>query len=291
MMYVMRKGFKRRLNRLGFAAAVCALMMAPACAAGEISTNLEVQREFNTYGEVIRETFVDDHGNRALAEDMGYCYVEHRYNSFPLVIETTFHDISGAHVNTAQGYASIRYKWSGFGNFLQKDYVDLAGNLVTGEDGYATERHDYQGDHIARIGYYDPQGNPVRAKGTYAVMVNTIDRENGNHLKREYFDENGQYMLGDEGYAYVEREYDKKVLLSETFYDENGSLVYVPQKGYARYVATLNKNRRAIREEYFGEDGQMINCRAGYAAIEYEYLYATSDRPCVVRYYDENNQA
>ena len=156
---------RRSMRKILFLSALWVLcLFAPALANAEISTNLSIVSEYNAQGDVVRETFVDENGQPVMADDKAYCYAEHRYNSFPRVIETTFHDVKGKQVTTAQGYAAIRYKWSGLGAFIQKQYVDRKGKPVMGEDGYATHRYDYQGERVKQMGYYDTEGNPVRAR-------------------------------------------------------------------------------------------------------------------------------
>ena len=270
------------------AALLCAAL--PAFAGAEISTNLSIVEKYNSRGDVVRETFVDEQGNSVMAEDKAYCYAEHRYNKFPRVVETTFHDLSGRHVNTAQGYASIKYKWTGLGTLMQEQYVDLKGNLVNCEDGYATLVYEYQGEKVARIAYYDANGNPVRARGSFASQINTIDKEKGYIIKQEYFDEHGKYMLCEAGYAWVDRYYEKKELLSEAFYDADGSLVYQKGKGYARFEATQDHQGRTIRKDYYGADNQPINVRGGYASVVMEYAKKMDRKPVTETYLDDEGQ-
>ena len=288
---LMKSCFLRRIGGLSAPVLLGIAMMQtglPTTAAAETSTNLSVEQKKNPHGEVIRETFVDEEGNPVMADDTAYCYAEHRYNSFPCRVETTFHDLEGNHVNTAQGYATIKYKWSGVGLYLEKSYYDLDGNLVLCEDGYATEKYEYQGIRLKKIGYYDTEGNPVCKKGSWASMVNTIDTEKGYVIKVEYFDENGEYMLCEDGYAYVEREYNKNQKLKEGFYDTQGHLVYLSKVGYALYKVETDSRGRITEIAYYDEEGGRLNTSNGYARIVRTYTEESGSKPATETYYDAN---
>ncbi len=316
--------FLRRLAGMSAPVLLCAALAAAAAPAlAETSTSLEVEREKNRHGLYSKETFVDRDGNPVMADDMLYCYAEHEYSRLPARIRTTFHDVDGNHVNTAYGYATIEYKWSGYGWFLEERYKDLDGNLVMCENGYAEQKRTYQGVHLKSISYYDTEGRLCRQRGYWAQMVNTIDTETGYTTKVEYFDEYGNYALCEEGWAYVEREYKRKQLVKEIYYDTEGHPVYVESAGYARYEVKMDKLDRIteiayfdesdalidmsegyarmvktydksddrpaaqpISEEYFDAKEQRVNCSKGYARVEYDY--DANDRMIETRYYDMN---
>jgi len=290
---LMKACFLRRLA--GMSAPVLlgiALCAAPAPAAAETSTSLAVERVKNRYGLFDKETFVDRDGNPVMADDMLYCYAEHEYSRLPARIRTKFFDVDGNHVETAYGYATIEYKWSGFGWFLEERYKDLEGNLVMCENGYAEKIQTYQGNHVKSISHYDPDGKLCRQRGYWAQMINTIDRDNGNTTKVEYFDENGEYTLCEEGWAYVDREYQGKTLIKEVYYDAEGNQIFVPSVGHARYEAKLDKLNRVLEEAWFDENDGRLNTKDGYArrVLTYNKEDARRDAPHISEEYFDANE-
>lgn len=321
---LMKACFLRRLA--GMSAPVLlgiALAAAPVYAPAETSTSLAVEREKNRHGLFSKETFVDRDGNPVMADDMRYCYAEHEYSRLPARIRTKFYDVDGNHVETAYGYSTIEYKWSGLGWFLEERYKDLDGNLVMCENGYAEKKQTYQGEHVKSISHYDTEGRLCKQRGYWAEMINTIDTETGYTTKVEYFDEYGNYALNEEGWAYVEREYKRKKLSKEVYYDADGNQVFVESAGYARYEVKMDSIDRfteeawfdendgllntkdgyarkiltydqederrdapPISEEYYDANENRVNCAGGYARVEYEY--DSNDRLIEKRYYDMN---
>ena len=117
--------------------------------------------------------------------------------------------------------------------------------------------------------YCDSEEKPRLNDAGYSKVVYDYDKI-GNIIKESYFDEKQDLKCRtDILYAYKEMKYAGHNLVSERYYNEKGNLI-LSNKGYAGFDRIINDGK-LTREVYIGTDGKVILIPSGYAGIEYSY--------------------
>ena len=81
-------------------------------------------------------------------------------------------------------------------------------------------------------------------------------RANGQLMREEYRDENGNLAIGEQGFAAHRMEYDAQGnAILESYYDENNELM-ANAEGIMTITREYDDQGRAILERYFGADGE-----------------------------------
>ena len=223
-----------------FAAAATVFLLSAAQQIGvaETSTNLQVERELTYYDKVTRLTYLDQNGNPAIADDLGYATVCYTYGSNHQVVRAEYFDVNGNPIDNADGYQLCVQSWSGMNKLIEQAYYNVAGDLAIGPDGYARQVNTYDEGRLLETLQYGADGELLRSDETFArytatYFVNKYDKHKKE--KEEYFDADGQLLNFKDGYASAHYEYIAETHLCKTTYrDANGEPVMHAALGYAR---------------------------------------------------------
>ena len=184
--------------------------LAAGTAGAEISTNLQVRKEFNGKGKPTLVTFVDDEGNPVTAENTGYAQVRYVYYSDKWVTRQTFLDTDGKPVNSLDGgYATVQKRYNSLGKVIEIRYVDVDGKDVCGPEGFAHQVSTYQGKTLLEMFNYDAEGKPVSTDRICAhYKAETVPSVRGRQyllvVSETYFDQDGNEMNMPDGYSRAE---------------------------------------------------------------------------------------
>ena len=167
---------------------------------------------------------------------------------------------------------------------------------------YGTEEQSVISEiyHCAGFDYrYDERGNQNHVwycglDGSYiepelfGVKMNyKIYDDYGNLTWDSYYHYDGinyqKAVRKDLGYFAVNNIYDKKVLTSREYLDEDEIWVINQSQGYASVDYTYDSQGRIVDETYYDQEGYIINCTKGYARIEYLYDDSGNEKERVYR--------
>ena len=133
-------------------------------------------------------------------------------------------------------------------NVIRESYFDFAGNKVKGEEGFVTRLRVMSGKKIIAESWLDENDSAVPfGDDTYYRIEYTYDKM-GNINREKYYDQNGQPIRNNEGYAIVYREYDAYNRVEyEKFYDTDGFAIMLPD-GAVSYRYEYNDDGEVIRK-------------------------------------------
>ena len=264
-----------------------------------------VEREYDDQQHKTLERYLDEEGNLVEIPSTGYAAITYEYDENGLVSAERYYGADGERIllaNGTSGYTAVNLNKStkleqiwigtedepvfnedaGFarvereqdedGNIARVSFYDENGDLAVQSKGYAVVLREYDDQHRkTKESYLGGDGNPVRLPGAgYAGMGYEYD-ENGNITAETYYGENGE-IIQVGGYATVRREYDDKGrVVKESYYNQNGEPRIFPGAGYAGIVYEYDDADNITRETYYGVDGQMTASVNGYASIAREY--------------------
>ena len=233
-------------------------------AGAELSTNLQIRKEFNRANKkVASETYVDQEGNPVIAADKGYATIRYTYGQNNLVTRTELLDAEGNPINGKDGYARIERKYREK-KIIEQKYIDASGNLVTGPEGYARLEATEVYGKFREVWEYDPEGNPVN---THQI---TLYYDKKKIKSDSWYDVNDNLTVGPNGYARMEAEYVSRTQSKVAYYDAEGNPFFYAKAGYARMEREFDRNQEtAIR--YYGVNGELIPGPNGYAYALYSY--------------------
>ena len=225
------------------------LCCALSCAGAEVSTRLRVVNTYNTAKMLVRQDFVDAHGNLTEAEDKGYATVKYTYEGKTLM-RTAYYDAEGRLTNTAGGWAEIVLKRNGQNKVTRQTYRDRDGAIVPGPEGWAQMESDYYGKLPKSTRYLDAEGQPFRSDTQYASYEIEY-KINGNRYTRmseTYLDADGRKMNGPDGWATVI--YDRlpnDVVWRTAYYGADGEPMVYSKVGAAMVTRALDDKGQIVR--------------------------------------------
>lgn len=260
-----------------------------------------------------------DENNILTPSNAGISSVRFFYDRFGNLKEESFLDNNGQPVSSIDGYAKVRYEYDDNGRETLKSFFNADNELIPDVTGSAITRTSYnENGQVILISFYNSKDEPIMLS-----LGHSKERyiwEGDKNTRIEYLDEDGDFVVGEEGFAIEQYEYDSKGRqINIQYLDENQNLVNTKQ-GYAIEVYTYNPkglithfsyldssnnktlNKEGCHQEQYefddagslkslnclGLDGMPLNGIRGYAAERYEYDEFGS--PIRVVFYDENNQ-
>ncbi len=233
--------------------------------------------EADEKGRVISERYYDAAGEPAMELSVGaYGYQVH-YTSDREYYRVLV-DQMGEPMVGAAGYAYMYMVKDEYGQLLSAEYRDETNSPRTAD--YAFAVYTYHPDFynaIIELSYLDADRRPVVVEGEglgYATLVHEYD-ENGYSTMLKFLDEKGEPYESDRGYAMIvsSLEFDNGTTIETYyFYDENEMPVLHEATGSVGYRSYRGPNGKLSRVEYLDSKGNlMINDHSSYAAVEFTY--------------------
>ncbi|MDR3267449.1 MAG: protein kinase [Tannerella sp.] len=250
-----------------------------------------IKREYNEYGHVTKQTYVDDNGQPFVYVDgsvintiitdskgnpltvsyfdaenqpvevEGYAKCIAEYDSLGNQASIFYYDTNDSLCITTSGYAGVRYVYNEKNKITQLTNFGTDNQPIENSNGVITIKYEYntQG-YSTKIAYYDADGQTLKLSKERIASWKLEYDDNGNETKREFFDENDNPTAGNLGYAQCEYLYDKEhgYLLEIKNLDKNKNLVYVRSDGYAGKKYKRD-GRGNITEEYpYDTNGRLV---------------------------------
>ncbi|WP_204791647.1 hypothetical protein, partial [Oscillibacter sp. CU971] len=174
-------------------------------------------------------------------------------------------------------------------------YWDSEGNLVAGEQGCAVKRFEYDGQmRVIRESYWDGDGQSCRLTGGYAAVEYTYYSGEGQDLERTiYMDSNDLPAINrDLGCAMVCYEYSgpNRETVRKSYYDRKGSLMALPDLGYAEVEQRYDSNGFLIQETFYNIK-HAVACRIDIGAAKIRYEYGADGNLIRKSYWDQEDCA
>lgn len=168
-------------------------------------------------------------------------------------------------------YATVR-KTIREGLEILEEYLDARGKPVTLTSGYSSIQREYEDGRNTVITYLDTDGKPVVISSGYETIRRTY---NDNRLA-----DTDTYWIGDtqvqrkQGYWSLKRIYgngaDRKRVVRQEYRGEQGELV-LNSSGYAYFERDYNKAGKIAEVRYYGVDGSKVSIDIGYYGYQREY--------------------
>ena len=158
-------------------------------------------------------------------------------------------------VASDKGYAIYR-QTKVDGQSVLEEYLDESGAPVLLLSGYAAVKRDYEDGLNTRITYLDTAGTPVVINNGYSIIHRTYNDQRLADTDTYWIGE--QQVERTKGYWSLHRFYnDKKQLMRQEYRGQNGELV-INSSGYAILIRTYNEAGKVETERYYGTDEQPI---------------------------------
>ncbi len=207
-----------------------------------------------------------------LYECSGYAGYWKIYNDLEQVCGKIFYDENKEPVCNEDGFAGVLYEYDDNNRICRYTYLNTEGEVAAvAGDTYAicTREFDENGNIIKRM-YYDANGNPVIIGEGFAGWE-AVYNEEGLLVSKTFLGVDGLPMECTDGYATVEFEYDEAGNeINRLYFDETGALV-IYRDTYVGWKAAYDGENQLISKTYLGEDLQPVSCSEGYATVKYEY--------------------
>lgn len=187
-------------------------------------------------------------------------------------------------------YSRIQYTLKN-GVVTEISYWSGEGSPVPGEQGCAATRFDYQESRVVRESYWDSDGQPCVLSGGYAAVEYVYRTDGEQDLARTiYLDADGDPVINrDLGCAIVcySPGHD---LMRISYYDKDGSLIPLPDKGYAAVERRYDTNG-FLTQETFYDAKDSIACRSDFGVAKIRYEYAPDGNLIRESYWDQEDNA
>lgn len=217
-----------------------------------------IQNEFNEDGFLVRESYLDEKGNKATNcnDSEAYGMLQYTRDEKGLMLSYEAFDQNGKAIEMSNGVHKMTVEYDSIGNALKQAYFDNSGRATknSGFESSCIFTYDEYSRHTSTR-YFDENGNPTFDNSGISVCRFTYDNT-GNITKYEYFGKDGKtYVTSKDGFA-----------VEEVTYNEVGST-----KTIHHYDSSMNPCMSTY----------------GYYALDYEYDSKTNFMTAI-RYYNVN---
>ena len=175
---------------------------------------------------------------------------------------TAFYDENAELTEGLEGYAYKLFLYNDEHYQIQEICFDTDRNPVLADDGFVMK------------GYrYNDKGRIVEKHCVGKKIVSFLyDYDDiGNAVRESILDENGQPMLGEDGYAVCTSEYDDRGnLIGQRYFGIDEKPVCAGE-GYAAITWSYNEMGQMISRSTFDADGSPKLTAEGYASVQWDY--------------------
>ncbi len=228
-----------------------------------------VIKEKNEYGQVISQTTIDENGTPVNGAS-GYATVSYVYDDRGNVIREFRTDVDGIAVANSNGAAGCIREYDAYAHVTMEKTIGPDEAAVANNVGYAEVKREYNGNNLIKESYYDEAGQLVNRADTQHAETRMDYDGNKNRISERYFDQDGNSVMINTGYAEVRRAYKDRRMTEERYYDPDGNPVTIAA-GYAGKTRSYDAEGNITRETYYDEEWHPVNCVNGYATDEREY--------------------
>lgn len=248
-------------------------------------------------GNVTEIRYYDTSGKPVLCSNSGCAVLKYQYDKDGNKLSEAYYDTNEKPVTHKKYHcAGIRYAYDSNGRTTDIWYYGTGENLLNRKDlGYAHVRTGYDklGNKESEA-YFNTREEPTPCKkGGYYSWKSIY--KNGNSVDTRYFNEKGEPMLNDEGYAAACYDYDEHGQLTTVhYYGIDGAEPVMNTKEHcAGYEYRYDETGNRTQEYYLGLDGKPKNREdLGFACVFRQYSpynlaireeYRNSRRQLIVR--------
>lgn len=204
------------------------------------------------------------------------------------IIQWTYFDQRRRPMTIEDGYHRSTSRFDHLGHEIEESYFSVDGTpaLLDGDHHRETLAYDERG-HLKEEAYFGVSGEPVRHKGLYHRTESRND-EQGNVLVRSYFGETGALVRGPDGYAVLERNYDRRNQITEWRYRDTDRTSMPNENRCQIERARYDDHDRRVMAACFDSADRPIKNKFGFSKWTEEY--DANGRLIDAAYFDENEQ-
>lgn len=238
---------------------------------------------YDEKGNILSAQAYNSKNQKAIVED-GYSGADYVYDKNNNLIQITYYDKKGNVGYNGNGVAIQQAGYDECGHNISTRSYDVNMNPCNDLESMAHEvrsAYDAKG-RVAELFIHNAQGDPIAPQvyGFYKICMELDD--SGHILQWIYYDTNEE-IVGQ----IIRAEYENGIEVSQQYFDENGQPV-LGDMGYASYHTTLDDAGNPVRTEYRDVTGKLIRSVEEIAIVErvYDHLGNWTE----ARYYDEHGK-
>lgn len=259
--------------------------------------------DYDTKGNVIAQSFFDVNGQPCIYKKEQYWMVRKTYDEKGNSVLDQYYGTDGQPCLDNEGCWSRANVYDDRGNLINVILFGIDGRRCMGVDhfsrservyderGRCTEERYYgvndepcynkngyhrlivefdAADHITKYAFLNPEGNlSFNPSYGWAFSTTTFDMR-GNLVKYYLYGADGNPVIGPNGWAGYENEYDPFDCQISTRY-LGTDFHPVLANGVASVNRTFDYARRLLSESNFGIDNEPVSCKDGYHKSQYTY--------------------
>lgn len=231
------------------------------------------------------------------------------------VLQETYYDTHDEMVLSHEGFAKYVAEYDQTSNrLIMLMYFGVSNEPVLVRDGYSVVEYGYDRNKLASASFYGIGGEPINIKSEVSKAmfrynkngrlqelstvklsgekVTCLYDENDDQIEKAYYGADGEYVIGDEGYARLIQNYDNnKELIEWATYGVDENLIVIPSKNYAKEIYKFDEHGHLLEHTYYGVDGKYTIGSEGYARFIQKYsndyltewaTYGSDDKPIII---------
>ena len=189
-----------------------------------------IEQNYNEAGSVSTVIYQDVTG-APVKNTTGYAILERSFNEKGQLDTESFFDASHQPVMVADGYHAVRRTYTEEGALADREYLDLNGQLILTGGGYAVVSRIYLNKRTSEDFFYGINREPVCCTGGY-YGVHTEKNKEGQVIRTEYLDADGNLMAGKNGVAIETIEYENGNRVKDLYFDQDGKPTSIHRSYY-----------------------------------------------------------
>ena len=248
----------------------------------------EIRSSFDDRGNVVRQEYFSEDGEKTVNCEMGVHAVEIGYDATGRITSLATSGIDGERVCTKNGVWAARSEYDENSRLSAVTNYGIDGKPVLNNAGWhrIVRRYDREGRMVEEL-YYGVDGKLVLTKNGTAGC--RMEYDSRGRLKRATnIGANGEIMTNTEGLADMRFTNTKQGnVASCRFYDAAGNPTY-RKDGTWGWGRAFDSSGNVVEESFLGRDGSPSMTKYGYAIKK--IAYCPNGNPCSCRFYDASGK-
>lgn len=222
-----------------------------------------VKLDYNPQGRVSRLTYLDDNNKPMTLPDVHFCYTTIDYDVRGNISKRAYFDKDGKPIMTNEGISSVEYEYDENGNEKSRQFYNEGGKpcVLNWYCSRVEDSYDDQGN-LKSTRYLDTQGKPMTVDGVATYEYEYDSR--GNVTKERPLGINGSIADGRYELRY---KYDGLDNIIERAYFNNAGTAVACAEGYHKEVNKYNSRNQCTEVEYYGAAGNLVNVGNNKCAV------------------------
>ncbi len=214
----------------------------------------------NRFSLLKEQAFFDEGGNPVISRSSDCHKIVYEYSERGNQASVAYYGTDNEPLTNRFGGFKVRYQYDENDKMIRSEIIGINDEITANAFGVAKTEYEYKNGLIVKQTRFNEKGTIAKASsaGDGIAIIKYEYDDNGNELKRSYFDENNNPMNGNSAYHEVRYTYSASNMLTDIAYFDKYKSASNDSYGIHRYSYIKDDKGRTIQEAYYDKSNLPI---------------------------------